>query len=304
MLVSKQKNQKILPNKSPLESQIAVSPYMMRANNTFTRSDSHMQDDISLSTEVCSSQQNKPFTYSQSIPYFNSVTPSHLPIFNTSTSVNSIKTTPTITPSHNNSSEKSHEVVSTTPHSNSTIQPSNSSTPQVSSSSDTCVIQDFYNNPFVMPGIGESSSENTPIVHYNNNERLVRSSSSSKIISTNGGGIGYKFHSNSVANSIKQLPPYYHIPPIETIESVTDIWNEWSAGINGNPSVILMMEQYGVKWVYENEYHLKKRRIIVKEVQSRSDQIGIYEALAELEKLRGGNSLLWLAERIRTKEQL
>ena len=64
-----------------------------------------------------------------------------------------------------------------------------------------------------------------------------------------------------------------------------------------------MMERYGRKWVYENEYHLKKRRVIVKEVQARSDKIGIYEAVAELERLRGENSLLWLADRIRTREQ-
>jgi hypothetical protein len=217
--------------------------------------------------------------------------------------MNSTNSIPTITPPHNNSSEESRGTTSTTPHSNSTIQPSNSSTPQVSSSNNTCVIRDSVNNPFVVPGNSESSSENTPMAHYNNNEILVRSGSSSKTISTNGGGVGYNSRSSSVTNSIEVLPPYYHIPPIETIGSVTDIWNEWSAGINGNPSVILMMEQYGGKWVYENEYHLKKRRSIVREVQVRSEQIGIYEALAELERLRGENSLLWLADRIRTREQ-
>jgi hypothetical protein len=273
---------------------------MMKAGNNFTGSNSSIQDITFSSTEVCSSQPSssyKPLTCStQSIPYFNSVTPPHPPIFN----ANGTNTISTITPPHINSSEKSRGTTSTTPHSNSTIQPSNCSTPQVSSSSN--IIRDSYNNPFFVPGISESSSENTPVAHYNN-ERLIRSGSSSKTISTNGGGAGYDSRSSSIANSIEQLQPYYNIPPIETVGSVTDIWNEWSEGINGNPSVISMMERYGVKWVYENEYHLKKRRIIVKEVQVRSEQIGIYEALTELERLRSGNSLLWLADRIRTREQ-
>ncbi|PKC66741.1 hypothetical protein RhiirA1_418974 [Rhizophagus irregularis] len=272
----------------------------MKAGNNFTGSNSSIQDITFSSNEVCSSQPSssyKPLTCStQSIPYFNSVTPPHPPIFN----ANGTNTISTITPPHINSSEKSRGTTSTTPHSNSTIQPSNCSTPQVSSSSN--IIRDSYNNPFFVPGISESSSENTPVAHYNN-ERLIRSGSSSKTISTNGGGAGYDSRSSSIANSIEQLQPYYNIPPIETVGSVTDIWNEWSEGINGNPSVISMMERYGVKWVVENEYHLKKRRIIVKEVQVRSEQIGIYEALTELERLRSGNSLLWLADRIRTREQ-
>ncbi|CAG8540475.1 11104_t:CDS:2 [Funneliformis mosseae] len=311
---SKRKNQRILPNKNPSEAQIVISPYMMKAANTFmSGNNSTIQDVAPSSTEVGSSQQcSSPYltfidTNSQSLPYYNS--PPRPPIFHandaTSASINSMNSTnalPIATTPHNNYSEISRGTSSTTPHSNSTIQPSNSSTPQVSSSSNTCVFLDPYNNPFVMPRIGGSSSESTPTVQYNNNDILVRSGSSSKTISTNGGGVGYDSHSSPVVNSLEPLPPYYHMIPIETMGSVTDIWNEWNVGINGNPSVILMMERYGGKWVYENEYHLRKRRIIVKEVQVRSEQIGIYDALAELERLRNGNSLLWLADWIRTRE--
>ncbi|CAI2162150.1 12712_t:CDS:2 [Funneliformis geosporum] len=310
---SKRKNQRILPNKNSSEAQIVISPYMMKAANTFMSGNhSTMPVVTSSSTEACPSQHSSPYntfidSNSHSMPYYNS--PPRPPIFNVNdatsalvNSINSINTLPIATTPHNNYSEISREAASTTSHSNSTIQHSNSSTPQVGSSGNTCLIIDPYNNPFVVPGIGGSSSESTPTVQFNNNESLVRSGSSSKTISTNGGGVNYDSRSSSVVNTLEPLPPYYHIRPIEAMGSVTDIWNEWNVGINGNPSVILMMERYGGKWVYENEYHLRKRRIIVKEVQVRSEQIGIYDALAELERSRNGNSLLWLSDWIRSRE--
>ncbi|CAG8812461.1 12811_t:CDS:2, partial [Gigaspora rosea] len=40
-------------------------------------------------------------------------------------------------------------------------------------------------------------------------------------------------------------PRYYRLPVISTLSTVYDVWNEWNVGLDGNPSVVMMMESYG-----------------------------------------------------------
>ncbi|CAG8751321.1 8365_t:CDS:1 [Racocetra fulgida] len=93
-------------------------------------------------------------------------------------------------------------------------------------------------------------------------------------------------------------PRYYRLPVISTLNTVYDVWNEWNVGLDGNPSVVMMMESYGNKWLVDNSVILAPRKKVIKEVQRRALEVGLDDALSELERIKGTNDLVWLAEKI------
>ncbi|CAG8837245.1 13502_t:CDS:1 [Gigaspora margarita] len=93
-------------------------------------------------------------------------------------------------------------------------------------------------------------------------------------------------------------PRYYRLPVISSLSTVYDVWNEWNVGLDGNPSVVMMMESYGNKWLLDNSVVLAPRKKVIKEVQRRALEVGLDDALSELERIKGINDLVWLAEKI------
>ncbi|CAG8523628.1 11723_t:CDS:2 [Acaulospora colombiana] len=97
-------------------------------------------------------------------------------------------------------------------------------------------------------------------------------------------------------------PKYYCLPELDTLDTVYDVWNEWNVGLNGNPSVITLLETYGNKWASENKDPLIARKKIIKEIQIKTKDIEIDEVIDEMERMRDGRGLTWLAKKFGKKK--
>ncbi|CAG8459750.1 13844_t:CDS:2 [Funneliformis caledonium] len=89
-----------------------------------------------------------------------------------------------------------------------------------------------------------------------------------------------------IHSSIISRPNYYYLPELDTLGTVYDVWNEWNVGLSGNPSIIALLETYGTKWANENKETLLLRKKLIKEIQQRSNVIGVDRAINELERMR------------------
>ncbi|CAG8622395.1 2076_t:CDS:1 [Cetraspora pellucida] len=103
-------------------------------------------------------------------------------------------------------------------------------------------------------------------------------------------------------NSI-QRPKYHSLPDLDTLDTVYDVWNEWNVGLDGNPSIITLLEVYGNKWAGENKDTLIARKKIIKEIQTKTNNIGVDKAISEMERLRNGNGLTWLSKKFGGKKK-
>ncbi|CAG8737913.1 10917_t:CDS:1, partial [Racocetra fulgida] len=107
----------------------------------------------------------------------------------------------------------------------------------------------------------------------------------------------------SIPQSSIQRPKYHNLPELDTLDTVYDVWNEWNVGLDGNPSIITLLEVYGNKWAGENKDTLIARKKIIKEIQTRTHDIGVDKAISEMERLRNGNGLTWLSKKFGGKKK-
>ncbi|CAG8783950.1 41942_t:CDS:1 [Gigaspora margarita] len=107
----------------------------------------------------------------------------------------------------------------------------------------------------------------------------------------------------NISQSSIQKPKYHNLPELDTLDTVYDVWNEWNVGLDGNPSIITLLEVYGNKWAGENKDTLIARKKIIKEIQTRTRDIGVDKAISEMERLRNGNGLTWLSKKFGGKKK-
>ncbi|CAI2184594.1 8536_t:CDS:2 [Funneliformis geosporum] len=93
-------------------------------------------------------------------------------------------------------------------------------------------------------------------------------------------------NSPTLPSSAISRPSYYRLPELDTLGTVYDVWNEWNVGLGENPSIIALLETYGTKWANENKETLLLRKKLIKEIQQRSNVIGVDSAINELERMR------------------
>ncbi|CAG8656509.1 3697_t:CDS:2 [Acaulospora morrowiae] len=107
--------------------------------------------------------------------------------------------------------------------------------------------------------------------------------------------------SSATPESARQRPKYYRLPDLDSLDTVYDVWNEWNVGLNDNPSVIALLEVYGNKWATENKDPLIARKKIIKEIQIRTNDSEIDKVINDMERMRDGHSLTWLAKKFGKK---
>ncbi|CAG8435352.1 5564_t:CDS:1 [Diversispora eburnea] len=108
--------------------------------------------------------------------------------------------------------------------------------------------------------------------------------------------------SSSSAEVTKLNPEYYHLPELDSLDTVYDVWNEWNVGLNGNPSVITLLETYGTTWASENKDPLIARKKIIKEIQVRiNNDLAIDEVINDMERMKAGQGLSWLSKKFGKK---
>ncbi|CAG8715692.1 23071_t:CDS:2 [Dentiscutata erythropus] len=107
----------------------------------------------------------------------------------------------------------------------------------------------------------------------------------------------------NISQSLIQRTKYHNLPDLDTLDTVYDVWNEWNVGLDGNPSIITLLEVYGNKWAGENKDTLIARKKIIKEIQTRTNDIGVDKAISEMERLRNGNGLTWLSKKFGGKKK-
>jgi hypothetical protein len=98
-------------------------------------------------------------------------------------------------------------------------------------------------------------------------------------------------------------PPVYKM--VRTHATVTDLWQEWSGGWAGRPSVQFLDDTWGHQWRRGNEVSFySRRRLIISEIRRLAQQGGgqsLTAAAEELEARRrqGGLSFTGLNELLR-----
>lgn len=95
----------------------------------------------------------------------------------------------------------------------------------------------------------------------------------------------------------------------KAVRTVPELWQEWTIGFDGGPSVQAMDDAHGQTWRGKNHalgQFYSMRRTIINEVKRKSGNGPVRPAINELEQQRkqtGEKSLDWLAKQIRASQK-
>jgi hypothetical protein len=88
--------------------------------------------------------------------------------------------------------------------------------------------------------------------------------------------------------------------------TIKDIWKEWNGGFAGRPAVRELEEKWGARWRPGNTIRIQfcRRKVIWDEIQARIARgKSEDEAIAELELLRGGRGMNYLADKLKKQRR-
>ena len=99
-------------------------------------------------------------------------------------------------------------------------------------------------------------------------------------------------------NSAPGPPPSYQLS--RTIESVPDLWREWTAGLGHGPAVQVLENAYGAAWrpAQAERVMFSRRKVIIDEIRKRQaagTPIAVAVKEVELVRQRGKLSLYGLS---------
>jgi hypothetical protein len=93
--------------------------------------------------------------------------------------------------------------------------------------------------------------------------------------------------SNTMNAEEHSFPPAYTLS--RTIQTVPELWQEWTQGIEGNPPVEMLERRYGSTWrsSHKEAVLFSRRKVIINEIYSRKDSgFSIEAAVEDLELVR------------------
>ncbi|EEA20037.1 hypothetical protein PMAA_039040 [Talaromyces marneffei ATCC 18224] len=74
-----------------------------------------------------------------------------------------------------------------------------------------------------------------------------------------------------------------------TIQTVRELWTEWAIGLDGQPAVRIIEEQYGARWRADSKERVMfgRRKIIIDEIYARTrDGISLNKAIEAVELIQ------------------